>query len=88
MGEFQVCRRRLTISLVVSVGCHTITSTGALPLPGMGASTLVVQTNGPANTDGAASRSTLEPKNDRSRTGRISSKRKLRTTAKRGQPYV
>ena len=50
-------------------GWHTVTLTGAEPLPGGGASTLVVQTNGPANTDGPASRSRLEPKNDRSSTG-------------------
>ena len=69
MGAVQVNSRRLNSSLVVSVGWHTVTSTGAEPLPRGGASKLVVQTIGPASTDGAKTRSNPERENDRNSTG-------------------
>ena len=69
MGEVQVKKRRLISSPVVSVEWHTVISTEAEPLPDGGASTLVVQTSGPASTDGPTSKSKPERKNDRSSTG-------------------
>ena len=88
MGVVQVNRRRLISSLVVSVGWHTVTSTGAERLQGGGASTLVVQSSGPASTDGPASTNNPERKNERSSTGGNSSERKLRTSAKCGQSHA
>ena len=68
MGDVQVNRRRLISSLVVSVGWQTVTSTGANPRPGGGASTLVVHSSGPASTEGPANSSKPERKKERSST--------------------